>query len=323
MTVSVLRAASETGHAWWLKTPNGAAKIDTAATTTAALLTDRAALGAAIRSSANGGAGDDTVAVDSLRLISPVTRPCRVVAQMTNFGSHVKDVGMDPASIPLTFFRKASASINGPFEDIVKPPHVKLLDYEVEIGLVIGDAIPVGTTISDGSLAEFIAGLVVVNDVSARDIQLPQTQFYEAKSYPTFTPVGPELVLLSADELERFGDLRLRLSVNGRERQNALVDGDMLYRPLEALRSLTQFQELAPGDLVLTGTPAGTALSAPPKPVQMIGNLLPPSLKWKMFFARQEGNRDYLQDGDVVEASVATDDGAIDLGTQRTTIRFA
>jgi 2-keto-4-pentenoate hydratase/2-oxohepta-3-ene-1,7-dioic acid hydratase in catechol pathway len=319
MTVSVLHTASENGHAWWLKTPGGAAKIDTAATTTAALLADRAA----IQASVDRGTGADTVPVDGLKLISPVTRPCRVVAQMTNFESHVKDAGMDPASVPLTFFRKASASINGPFDDIVKPPHVKLLDYEVEIGLVIGRAIPVGTTISDANLAEFIAGLVVTNDVSARDIQLPQTQFYEAKSYPTFTPVGPELVLLSADELKRFGDLRLRLSVNGQERQNALVDGDMLYRPLEALQSLTQFQELAPGDLVLTGTPAGTALSAPPKPVQVIGNLLPPSLKWKMFFTRQAGNRDYLQDGDVVEASVSTDDGAIDLGTQRTTVRFA
>ena len=316
MTVSVLR----TSDAWWLKTPSGAVKIDTTATTTAGLLTDRTAFDAAIQAAA---ARADTVAVDSLKLISPVTRPCRVVAQMTNFESHVRDAGMDPAAVPLTFFRKASASINGPFDDIVKPSHVKLLDYEVEIGLVIARAIPVGTTISDASLAEFIAGLVVANDVSARDIQLPQTQFYEAKSYPTFTPVGPELVLLTADELKRFGDLRLRLSVNSHERQNALVDGDMLYRPLEALQSLTQFQELAAGDLVLTGTPAGTALSAPPKPVQIVGNLLPPALKWKMFFTRQARNRDYLQDGDVVEASVATDDGAIDLGTQRTTVRFA
>ncbi len=311
MTVTVLRTAD----AWWRKTTDGAARIDTTATTTAALLADRAAIAAAAT-------GASTVAVDTLKLVSPVTRPCRVIAQMTNFESHVKDAGMDPASVPLTFFRKASASITGPFDDIVKPPHVRLLDYEVEIGLVIGRAIPIGTSISDANLGQFIAGLVVTNDVSARDIQLPQTQFYEAKSYPTFTPVGPELVLLSADELKRFGDLRLRLSVNGHERQNALVDPDMLYRPLEALQSLTQFQELAPGDLILTGTPAGTALSAPPKPVQVIGNLLPPALKWKMFFARQAGNRKYLQEGDVVAASVATDDGAIDLGTQRTTVRF-
>jgi 2-keto-4-pentenoate hydratase/2-oxohepta-3-ene-1,7-dioic acid hydratase in catechol pathway len=311
MTVSVLRTAD----AWWLKTEAGAAKIDTTATTTGALLSNRAAIDAATTA--------DTVAVDDLTLLSPATRPCRVVAQMTNFESHVRDAGMDPASVPLTFFRKASASINGPFDDIVKPPHVQLLDYEVEIGLVIGRAIPVGTTISETNLAEFIAGLVVTNDVSARDVQLPQTQFYEAKSYPTFTPVGPELVLLTAEELRRFGDLRLRLSVNGVERQNTLVDGDMLYRPLQALQSLTQFQELAPGDLLLTGTPAGTALSAPPKPLAMIGNLLPTTLKWKVFFSRQAGNPKYLAHGDVVEASVATDDGLIDLGTQRNTIRFA
>lgn len=312
MTVSVLHTAD----AWWLKTARGGAKIDTAATTTAGLLADRAAIEAAA-------AHTDTVELDGLRFVSPVTRPCRVIAQMTNFESHVKDAGMDPSSVPLTFFRKASASINGPFDDIVKPPHVKLLDYEVEIGLVIGSTIPVGTSISEENLGDLIAGLVVTNDVSARDVQLPQTQFYEAKSYPTFTPVGPELVLLSADEFKRFGDLRLRLSVNGDERQNALVDSDMLYRPLQALQSLTQFQELAPGDLVLTGTPAGTALSAPPKPLQIIGNLLPPTLKWKVFFSRQADNTNYLQDGDIVEASIGTDDGAIDLGTQRATVRFA
>ncbi|OBA74199.1 fumarylacetoacetase [Mycobacterium sp. 1554424.7] len=315
MTFSVLHTLSQTGHAWWLKTPDGAVRIDTAATTTAALLADRAAVAAAAT-------GGEPVPVDGLALVSPVTRPCRVIAQMTNFASHVKDAGMDPASIPLTFFRKASASITGPFDEIVKPPHVRFLDYEVEIGLVIAREVPISTSISEANLAEFIAGLVVTNDVSARDIQLPQTQFYEAKSYPTFTPVGPELVLLTADELDRFGDLRLRLSVNGQERQNALVEGDMLYRPLEALQSLTQFQELAPGDLVLTGTPVGTALSAPPKPVQMISNLLPPSVKWKMFFKSQAGNRNYLNDGDVVEASVATDDGAIDLGAQRNEVRF-
>ena len=312
MTISVLRTAD----GWWVKTPHGAARIDTAATTTGALLSDRAAIEAAT-------AGADTVAVDTLQLVSPVTRPCRVVAQMTNFASHVKDAGMDPATVPLTFFRKASASITGPFDDIVKPGHVTLLDYEVEIGLVIGRAIPVGATISEDSLSEFIAGLVVTNDVSARDIQLPQTQFYEAKSYPTFTPVGPELVLLTADEFKRFGDLRLRLSVSGVERQNALVKGDMLYQPLEALQSLTRFQELAPGDLILTGTPMGTALSAPPKPLAIAGNLLPTALKWKLFFSGQARNPRYLQHGDTVEASVATDDGAVDLGTQRSTIRFA
>jgi 2-keto-4-pentenoate hydratase/2-oxohepta-3-ene-1,7-dioic acid hydratase in catechol pathway len=122
------------------------------------------------------------VAVDSLDLVSPVTAPCRVVAQMTNYGSHVKGAGMDPNTVPLTFFRKASGSISGPFDEIIKPRHVKLLDYEVEVGLVIGRDIPLGAELTESNLADFIAGLVVTNDVSARDIQLTKTQFYEARN---------------------------------------------------------------------------------------------------------------------------------------------
>lgn len=311
MTISVLRTAD----AWWVQTATGAAKIATTAITTGELLTDRAAIDAATHSS-------DTVPIDSLDLLSPVTAPCRVVAQMTNFASHVMDAGMDPKTIPLTFFRKASASITGPFDDIVKPEHVRFMDYEVEIGLVIGRDIPVGTEITESNLADYIAGLVVTNDVSARDIQLPQTQFYEAKSYPTFTPVGPALVLVDTDELKRFGDLRLQTRVGGELRQDMLVDGDMIYKPLEALQSLTRFQELRAGDLIMTGTPVGTALSAPPKAIQMISSLLPPTVKWTAFFKQQAKNHKYLQHGDVVELSVATDDGAIDLGTQRTVVRY-
>lgn len=310
MTITVLRTA----ESWWVHTPAGAVRIDTAAQTTAELLAERAAIEAR---------RGDPVPPESLALLSPVTRPCRVVAQMTNFASHVKDAGMDPKSIPLTFFRKASASITGPFGDIVKPGHVRFLDYEVEIGLVIGRDIAVGTAISESNLADFVAGLVVTNDVSARDIQLPQTQFYEAKSYPSFTPVGPALVLLDAAEFARFDDLRLCLTVNGEVRQDMIVGGDMLYGPVQALRSLARFQDLAAGDLILTGTPVGTALSAPPKPFQILGSLLPPAMKWKAFFKRQAGNPRYLRDGDVIEARVATDDGAIDLGTQRNTVRYA
>jgi 2-keto-4-pentenoate hydratase/2-oxohepta-3-ene-1,7-dioic acid hydratase in catechol pathway len=312
MTTSILRTAD----AWWVQTSTGAAKIGTTATTTRELLADRAAIDAAAHSR-------DIVPVDGLTLVSPVTAPCRVVAQMTNYASHVTDAGMDPKSIPLAFFRKASGSISGPFDDIVRPEHVRFMDYEVEIGLVIARDIPVGTTVTAENLADYIAGLVVTNDVSARDVQLPQTQFYEAKSYPTFTPVGPALVLLDADELKRFGDLRLQLRVNGEVRQNAVVEGDMIYPPLQALEALARFQRLEAGDLVMTGTPVGTALSAPPKPIEIIGNLLPPAVKWKAFFKRQANNSKYLHDGDVVELGVATDDGAIDLGCQRTTARYA
>ena len=97
----------------------------------------------------------------------------------------------------------------------------------------------------------------------------------------------------------------------------------MIYSPVEALQALSRFQRLEPGDLVLTGTPEGTALSAPPKPVEIIASFLPPALKWKLFFRRQAQNPRYLKQGDVVELAVGTDDGAIDLGRQRTVVRSA
>jgi 2-keto-4-pentenoate hydratase/2-oxohepta-3-ene-1,7-dioic acid hydratase in catechol pathway len=317
MSTNVLRTA----EGWWVARDGRAVKVATEATTTAELLADRGAVDrAAADRGSDGGRG---VPVAELAPLPPVTAPCRVVAQMTNFASHVSDAGMDPETVPLTFFRKASGSISGPYEDVVKPAHVRLLDYEVEIGLVLGRTLPVGTSITDDNLDEYVAALVVANDVSARDVQLPKTQFYESKSYPSFTPVGPALVLLEPGELKRFTDLRLRLWVNGEIRQDAVVAGDMIYPPVEALRALTRFQRMDAGDLLLTGTPVGTALSAPPRAVQIISSLLPPATKWRLFFDAQAKNTRYLREGDVVEAAVATDDGAIDLGRQRTVVRYA
>ncbi|MBJ7321278.1 fumarylacetoacetate hydrolase family protein [Rhodococcus fascians] len=310
MSIAVLRTAD----AWWVETPAGASRIDTSATTTAELLADRAAVDAART-------GTDVVAVETLSLVSPVTAPCRVVANMTNFVSHVKDSGMNPDTVPLTFFRKTSGSISGPTDDIVKPTHVKLLDYEIEIGLVFGKTLTVGTKIDASNVAEYVAGLVITNDVSARDVQLPKTQFYEGKSYPTFTPVGPRLLLLEAGEFDRFGELTLTLRVNGTVRQDSTV-ADMIYRPVESLKALSNFQRLDAGDLLLTGTPGGTALKAPAKPIEMIGSLIPPALKWKVFFKKQTKNPDFLQDGDVLELTCSTPDGSLDLGVQRTRVSY-
>ncbi len=312
MSIDIIRVDDQ----WYVERDDRTAtRIETAAATTGELLADRAAIDAAV--------AGEPAPVPTGRLQSPVTSPCRVVAQMTNYASHVRDSGMDPETVPLTFFRKTSHSISGPVDDIVRPPHVTLLDYEVEIGLVIGRDVAVGTQVTRENLADVVAALVIANDVSARDLQLPKTQFFEAKSYPTFTPVGPRLVLLEPGDLDRFTDLRLSLWVDGELRQDARVEGDMLYGPVEALQALTGFQPLAAGDLVLTGTPAGTALKAPPKPIEIIGSLLPPARKWKIFFSKQAKNPRYLQHGDVVELSVRTGDGAIDLGRQTTTVRFA
>jgi len=312
MSITILRTAD----AWWVHNSHGAARIDTDATTTGDLLAEREQVEAAQ-------ASNKTVDPATLDLLSPVTAPCRVVAQMTNYASHVADAGLNPETIPLTFFRKTSGSISGPFEDIVQPTHVRFLDYEAEIGLVMSRELLVGTQVTADNWTSFVAGLVVTNDVSARDVQLPKTQFFESKSYPTFTPVGPALVLLEPDELKRFGDLRLRLWVNGEPRQDAVVQGDMIYSPLVALQALSRFQRLDAGDLLLTGTPAGTALSAPPKPVELIAAFLPARLKWKLFFQRQAKSPKYLKHGDVVDLAIGTEDGAIDLGRQRTVVRSA
>ena len=152
--------------------------------------------------------------VGGLSLLSPITTPCRVVAQAVNYRSHARESGFGEEP-PAVFFRKSSGSISGPTDDIVRPAHVRLLDYEIELGLVIRSGPTPGTAVPDADLPDHIAGLVMCNDVSARDVQLTKGQFYESKSYPTFTPTGPRLVLLEAGDFARLFGLRLRLWVNG------------------------------------------------------------------------------------------------------------
>jgi 2-keto-4-pentenoate hydratase/2-oxohepta-3-ene-1,7-dioic acid hydratase in catechol pathway len=312
---------ARTADGWWLVTPAGLVRLGLPAITTVELLTDRATLAQAIQAGRKAVAADpqEAVPAGSLELLSPVTAPTRIVAQTVNYRSHAVDSGLDPDTVPPAFFRKASHSLTGPTGDIIRPDGVSFLDYEVELGLVIGADLPVGTTVTDATLARYVAALVVANDVSARQIQLTKTQFYEAKSYPTFTPAGPWLTLPGAAGLARLSSLRLTLTVNGQVRQDSTV-ADMIVRPAQALTLLSRFQPLAPGDLLLTGTPGGTALKAPGKAATKLAGLLPPAARWRLFFGRQAANPRYLHDGDVITATIATPDGQIDLGTQRTTV---
>jgi len=227
---------ARTADGWWAVTPAGLIRLDLAATTTAGLLADRAALAAAIEAAqaAVAAAPQEAVPAESLELLSPVTAPARVVAQAVNYRSHATDSGFDPDTVPPAFFRKASHSITGPAGDIIRPDGVGFLDYEVELGLVIGADLPVGTTVTADGLGRYVAALVVANDVSARQVQLVKTQFYESKSYPTFTPVGPWLTLVDAADLARLGSLRLTLSVNGQVRQDSTT-ADMIVGPARAL----------------------------------------------------------------------------------------
>ncbi|MGW1984868.1 fumarylacetoacetate hydrolase family protein, partial [Streptomyces collinus] len=174
MSTNVLR----TSDGWWVVRPQAldparaggtpterAVRIDTKAATTAELIADRDAVREAAASTNSG-----TPLVD-LAALPPVTTPCRVVAQMVNYRSHAKDSGFT-GDIPPTFFRKASGSVSGPHDAIVRPAHVKFLDYEVELGLVMGAPLPVGTVVEEQDLPRYVAGLVLTNDVSARDVQL-------------------------------------------------------------------------------------------------------------------------------------------------------
>jgi 2-keto-4-pentenoate hydratase/2-oxohepta-3-ene-1,7-dioic acid hydratase in catechol pathway len=288
--------------------------VDADLPSTAELLTNGVG---AVRAAASATAGGVPAAGLSLR--SPVTTPCRVVAQAVNYRGHAQESGVGERP-PAVFFRKSSASVSGPTDDVVRPRHVRLLDYEIEVGLVMGRRLPAGTTVTEADLLSYVAGLVMCNDISARDVQLEKGQFYESKSYPTFTPTGPRLVLLDPEDFGRLTELRLRLWVNGELRQDAMV-ADMVTQPAAALTLLARFQPLDPGDLLLTGTPAGTALQAPPAVIEKLGDLLPTPLKWRVFFSRQERNPAFLKAGDQITTSIATEDGTLDLGTQRVVVR--
>ena len=255
-----------------------------------------------------------------LRLLCPVTADRQLIAQGLNYSSHLREIGIPSGKLPFnTLFRKASSCMAPADTDVVRPPHVRLLDYEVEIGLVMRRAITGPVTVTRDNLADYVGALVLHNDVSARDVQLPQTQFYKGKSYRTFGPTGPWLTLVDADELDLLEEIEVRLEVNGELRQQALA-AELSYKPAETLTELSELQDLAPGDLVVTGTPGGTAVKAPGALKMMIARLLPEGKRWEMFIKGALADPDYLKDGDQMLASARTGDGRIDLGLQHNRI---
>ncbi|MDE2593332.1 MAG: fumarylacetoacetate hydrolase family protein [Burkholderiales bacterium] len=256
-----------------------------------------------------------------VQLLSPVTRNQQFLCQGVNYESHVRESGLNPASFPFnTIFTKSPACITGPYNDVIRPRHVQLLDYEIELGLVLKKDLRESTRVTPDTLHEVLAGLTIVNDVSARDVQLPQQQFYKGKSYRSFGPVGPYLLLLEPQEWKRLPQLRMSLSVNGSVRQND-VCGSMIHPPHATLTELSGLHDLAAGDLIATGTPSGCAAKAPGKAAMFIAkHLLSEETKWKLFIRNGLKNPLYLQPNDVMELSIRTDDGQIDLGAQRTRV---
>jgi 2,4-diketo-3-deoxy-L-fuconate hydrolase len=268
--------------------------------------------------------GSEAIPLAEVELLAPVTAPCNVICQGQNYRSHMLEVGQDPDAKDFNqFFRKASSSLTSHTSDIVKPARVRMLDYEIELGLVIGRKISGPVRVERERLHEFIAGIVICNDVSARDLQLAEGQWHKAKSFRTFCPVGPYVYLIDEEDIARLMDLRLVLSVNGEVRQDASTR-EMVYPPEETLTELSEIMDLFPGDLLLTGTPSGVAAGRNmSKSARRVGKLISVFLSDKTLgkLILKSGNTSaYLKDGDVIRASISSPDGIIHLGTQENRI---
>lgn len=262
----------------------------------------------------------ETVEEGAVTLLSPITRSSRFVCQGANYRQHMIESGMNPDDKNFNMiFTKATSCIAPADTDVIKPKEVKLLDYEVELGIVMKQDITGPVNVTQGDLGDYIAALTIVNDVSARDIQIPQMQFYKGKSYRTFGPCGPYLCMLEKADAPLIEQLDLQLTVNGEVRQQDNT-ANLVFKPAETLTELSGVQDFAVGDLIATGTPAGCALSAPPPLVQKIAGLLPESKKWEIFMKMQAKRTKYLQPGDAMETRISGGKGTIDLGVQRNTI---
>jgi 2-keto-4-pentenoate hydratase/2-oxohepta-3-ene-1,7-dioic acid hydratase in catechol pathway len=264
---------------------------------------------------------DASVDRSSVQLLAPVTTNQQFICQGVNYRSHVQESGLRISDFPFnTIFTKAPSCITAADATVIRPAHVKLLDYEIELGVVLRRSLPPGLMVRPDELGLWLAGVTIVNDLSARDVQLPQGQFYKGKSYRGFGPVGPGLVLLRPEEWARWPELHLRLSVNGQLRQDAYCR-EMIHPLASTLTELAGLQDLHAGDLIATGTPAGCAARAPGKlTAWALKHLVSDAVKWRVFINKAQANPAYLRHGDRINASIRTDDGAIDLGEQTTLI---
>lgn len=265
--------------------------------------------------------GRGSIDLAAVRVLSPVTSTQQFVCQGANYRQHMIESGMDPDAKHFNMvFTKASSCIVPADSPVIRPSHVRFLDYEIELGLVIKRDITASEKVTESNLHEFIAGVVIVNDYSARDVQIPQMQFYKGKSYRTFGPVGPMLCLLAPQEMHYLSKLNLTLKVNGAVRQQDST-ANLAHRPPETLTELSGVHDLFCGDLIATGTPSGCALSIPSPFKQRIGALLPEKKKWEIFMKVQARRAQYLKPGDVVEAEIRSADGVVQLGVQRNVVQ--
>ncbi|MDQ4502488.1 fumarylacetoacetate hydrolase family protein [Sinomonas sp. ASV322] len=192
---------------------------------------------------------------EGLRVGAPVARPGSVIGIGLNYAAHAAESGLDLPTAPIVFL-KPSNTVVGPHDPAPIPPSSAAFDWEAELAIVVGRAASYLAT--DGEAAACIAGYTLADDLSERDYQTSGSgQWTKGKSLPGSTPLGPWLV--PADELDASA-LRVRSWVNGEARQDAHTD-DLVFGPTELVRYCSQYMLLEPGDVILTGTPAGVALS--------------------------------------------------------------
>ncbi|MBV9116196.1 MAG: fumarylacetoacetate hydrolase family protein [Acetobacteraceae bacterium] len=317
MAINIVHAVQGGDRFWGVVVPGGIAGLPTRFPSTAALIAGGEAEWRAAASRA------PDVRLADLTLLSPVTAPCRVVCQGANYRRHMIESGLNPDEKTFNmFFEKSDASLAPPVGEVVRPRHVRLLDYEIELGLVVRTEVTAAREVTPDDLPDLVFGLVIANDISARDVQLPQTQFFKGKSYRGFCPVGPYLTVPERNEFALLGDLLLTLAVNGGLRQSDSTR-NLVFKPAETLAELTTFSDLSPGDLLLTGTPAGCALRVPPPPLRRLMQLLPERVLWKAFVKAQQKRPSYLKPGDRMTLTIKSPDGRLDLGEQQTTVRAA
>jgi 2,4-diketo-3-deoxy-L-fuconate hydrolase len=185
-----------------------------------------------------------------------------------NYADHAAEAGMPLPKEPIIFM-KATTSISGPSDDVVQPPHSTKLDWEVELGIVIGTS---ASYVSIEDAHKYIAGYVTINDVSERQFQIERgTQWDKGKGCDTFGPIGPYLV--TADEVADPQKLNMWLDVNGEAMQRGSTS-TMVFGCMELVSYCSHYMTLRPGDVIATGTPPGVGMGMKPQRFLKAGDVI-------------------------------------------------
>ena len=193
------------------------------------------------------------------RIGSCINKPGKFVAIGLNYSDHAKETGLKTPTEPIVFM-KATSSICGPNDNIEMPKDSTKLDWEVELGIVIGKE---AKNISEEEASSYILGYCSVNDVSEREWQIEKLgQWVKGKSGDTFGPTGP--LLVTQDEIPDINNLNLILEINGKKMQSGNTK-NMIFNTNFIVSYLSKFMSLQPGDLITTGTPAGVGMGMKPQ----------------------------------------------------------